>query len=88
MTDAGADEKGIQRMFLCSVIVGEYQLGKMNQIVPDERIAESHIMYDSTANKPPGTLLPNERARNPPAEEPYTFVTYHDSQVRTILSTP
>ena len=39
---------GVQHMFLCRVVVGEYCLGKRDALTPDVR--QGHQLYDSTVN--------------------------------------
>lgn len=57
--------QGIQHMFLCRVVVGEYTQGKQDALVPDARPGGGHLLYDSTVND-----------KKPPS----IFVTYHDAQ--------
>eukprot|EP00912_Choanoflagellata_sp_UC4_P001709 UC4_evm1s1092 len=64
---AKPDEKGIQRMFMCRILVGHFCMGVNGQRVPDVRIEESHTLYDSTTDN-----------MNP--ERRQMFVTYHDAQ--------
>ena len=61
------DSIGVQRMFLCRVVVGEYCQGKNNMLTPDVR--EGHQLFDSTVD-----TLTNARYG------PSIFVTYHDAQ--------
>ena len=61
------DANGVQRMFLCRVVVGEYCQGKNNMLTPDVR--EGHQLYDSTVD-----TVTNA------AYGPSIFVTYHDAQ--------
>jgi len=42
------NDKGIQHIFLCRVVVGEYCLGKNNALTPDVRTG--HQLYDTTVN--------------------------------------
>ena len=53
-------------MFICSVLVGEFCLGRNKQLVPDERDAATHLLYDSTTDKMDDTRD--------------MFVVYHDAQ--------
>jgi len=62
-----SDSKGIKRMFLCRVAVGEYHKGRDGQIAPDERIPNKHILYDSTTDNM------SDAARD-------MFVVFHDAQ--------
>merc|ERR1712070_564383 len=39
---------GVQHMFLCRVVVGEYCLGKRDALTPDVR--KDHLLYDTTVN--------------------------------------
>ena len=40
---------GVQHMFLCRVVVGEFCLGKRDALTPDVRQGH-HELYDSTVN--------------------------------------
>jgi len=42
------DGKGVQRMFLCRVVVGEYCRGVKDGIAPDVR--SGHVLYDTTVD--------------------------------------
>ena len=64
---ARPDSKGIKRMFLCRVAVGEYCLGKNELLVPYTRDASRNILYDSTTD----SMSDKERDM---------FVVYHDAQ--------
>ena len=48
---------GIQHMFLCRVVIGEYCLGKRDALVPDTR--KGNQLYDTTVNdmKNPGIFV-------------------------------
>ncbi len=59
------DENGIQHMFMCRVVVGEYCLGERNALTPSVRDVASNQLYDSTVDQ---------------LSHPSIFVTYHDSQ--------
>jgi len=39
---------GVQHMFLCRVVVGEYCMGKKDALTPDVRVG--HQLYDCTVN--------------------------------------
>jgi len=47
--------QNIQHMFLCRVVVGEYCLGKHDQLTPDVR--QGHQLYDSTVNNMADPIL-------------------------------
>ena len=64
---AAADSKGIKRMFLCRVAVGEFCLGHNGQLTPDVRDAKRNLLYDATTDNM------NEARRD-------MFVVYHDAQ--------
>jgi hypothetical protein len=59
------DANGVQHMFACRVIVGEYCKGKKDALVPDVRDPATNDLYDSTVDN---------------VNNPSIFVTYHDSQ--------
>ena len=63
---------GVQHLFLCRVIVGEYCLGHEGCVAPDERDSSNHLRFDSTVDR---MVNPNGAACLPGI-----FVTYHDSQ--------
>jgi poly [ADP-ribose] polymerase 10/14/15 len=63
---AAPDAAGIQRMFLCRVVVGEYCQGVKDALAPSLRDAEKHLLYDTTVDN---------------MRDPSIFVTYHDAQV-------
>jgi len=44
------DTKGVKRMFLCRVAVGEFCLGTDGMTAPNERNAKTHILFDSTTD--------------------------------------
>ena len=59
---------GVQHIFLCRVVVGEYCVGREGGVAPDERrffLQSEHLRYDSTVDR---------------LDHPGIFVTYHDSQ--------
>ena len=62
------DSDGIQRFFVARVLVGEWQPGAKDQLVPEIRVAATHQLFDSTA----GPLMDDD--------EPMIYVTYHDAQ--------
>merc|ERR1712100_291224 len=51
------NSRGIQHMFLCRVVIGEYCQGKRDALVPDVR--EGNKLFDSTVNdmKNPGIFV-------------------------------
>jgi hypothetical protein len=59
------DSKGIQRMFLCRVVVGDWCRGTNGQLTPDPKPHSQLELFDSTV----------DNVRNPSI-----FVVYHDSQ--------
>jgi poly [ADP-ribose] polymerase 10/14/15 len=74
-------ETGLCYMFLCRAVVGEYHVGRKDQVTPDVRDAEKHLLYDSTV-----ALFP-ERWGDAPyltkgddLSNPSVYVTYHDAQ--------
>lgn len=42
------NDQGVQHMFLVRVVVGQYCLGKRDQLTPDSR--KGHLLYDTTVN--------------------------------------
>ena len=42
------DDAGVQRMFACHVLVGEFHRGRVDQRVPDVRVMATNTLYDST----------------------------------------
>ena len=70
---AHVDSKGVQRMFLCRVAVGEFCLGHNGQLAPDVRDNKRNLLYDSTTDNM------DEKKRD-------MFVTYHDAQVNKNLT--
>lgn len=52
---AAPDPHGVQRMFMCRVLTGEYCVGTNQQIVPDVRKGE--MLYDSTVNSLENPIL-------------------------------
>jgi poly [ADP-ribose] polymerase 10/14/15 len=60
------DNKGIQRMFLCRVAVGDWCKGKEGQLTPDPKPHSNQLeLFDSTVD--------NDK-------NPSIFVVYHDAQ--------
>ena len=59
------DANGVQHMFACRVVIGEFCKGKTNALTPDVRNPATNELYDSTVDDVSG---------------PKIFVTYHDSQ--------
>ena len=59
------DARGVQRIFLCRVLVGKYCRGVKDALTPDIRDAANHLMYDSTVDN---------------VKNPSIFVTYNDAQ--------
>lgn len=59
------DTGGVQRMFLCRVLVGDYCQGKNNQLTPDSKPGGINELFDSTVDD---------------ITDPEIFVVYHDSQ--------
>jgi len=73
-TYSAPDSKGIQRMFLCRVVVGEFAQGVKDAAAPPAKRASTvgstdtpnaHRLYDSTVDN---------------MKSPSIFVTYHDGQ--------
>ena len=56
---------GVQHLFLCRVVIGEYCTGYEGCVAPDERQSCDHLRYDSTVDR---------------LDAPGIYVTYHDSQ--------
>ena len=69
------DDAGVQRMFACHVLVGEFHLGRLDQRVPDVRVMATNTLYDSTYG-----IDTFNRDCVQSAEDPAIFVTYHDAQ--------
>ena len=69
------DDAGVQRMFACHVLVGEFHLGRVDQRVPDVRVMATNTLYDSTYG-----IDTFNRDCVQSAEDPAIFVTYHDAQ--------
>ena len=44
------DRKGVQRMFLCRVAVGDWCHGTNGQLVPDSKTNDGLNLYDTTVN--------------------------------------
>ena len=59
------DHKGIQRMFLCRVAVGDWCKGTDGQITPDPKTHNKFELFDSTVDN---------------VQNPKVFVVYHDAQ--------
>ena len=59
------DSKGIQRMFLCRVVVGDWCRGTNGQLTPDPKPHSQLELFDSTVDN---------------VHNPSIFVVYHDSQ--------
>ena len=59
------DDAGIRRMFQCRVIVGDWCLGRNNQLTPDVKPHNQLDLYDSTVDD---------------LSNPSRFVIYNDSQ--------
>jgi len=64
--------QGIQFMFLCRVIVGDYCKGVQDAITPAVRTGD--ILYDSTVDEM------HDWKPNDPRSGPGIYVTYHDAQ--------
>lgn len=62
---AKPDASGIQCMFLCRVVVGEYCQGAKDALAPSVRDAGKHLLYDTTVDN---------------TRDPGIYVTYHDAQ--------
>lgn len=62
---AKPDPSGVQYMFLCRVVVGEYCQGKKDALTPDVRDVNKHLLYDTTVDN---------------MKDPSIYVTYHDAQ--------
>lgn len=65
-TYARPNAAGVQVMFLCRVLVGEYCRGKKDVKAPDVLDAATNRLYDTTVDN---------------MSSPGIFVTYHDAQV-------
>jgi len=59
------DGRGLQSIFLCRCVVGQYCRGTKDALTPDVRDDSLNLLYDSTVND----------VRNPEI-----YVTYHDAQ--------
>ena len=64
-TYAVPNSAGLQFIFLCRVVVGEYCRGKKDALVPDVRDVATDRLYDSTVDN---------------MTNPSLYVTYHDAQ--------
>jgi len=62
---AAPDESGIQRMFLCRVVVGKCCVGVKDALAPGMQDAGKHLLYDTTVDN---------------VRDPSIYVTYHDAQ--------
>jgi len=63
---AAPDKYGNRRMFLCRVAVGDWCVGKKDQLTPDSKPGKTTELFDSTVND---------------IANPSIFVVYHDTQV-------
>merc|ERR1719460_2252634 len=59
------DSRGVQRMFMVRVTVGEFCRGNSGQIAPDVLDPSTNTLYDTTVDN---------------LHDPSIFVTYHDAQ--------
>jgi poly [ADP-ribose] polymerase 10/14/15 len=59
------DEHGIQHMLVCQVVVGDWDKGENEQLVPDSKPGNPFELYDTTVDN---------------VTNPSIFVVYHDSQ--------
>ena len=59
------DKHGVQSIFLCRVVVGQYCQGVRDGLTPDVRDHARNLLFDSTVND---------------VANPEIFVTYHDAQ--------
>ena len=59
------DSRGIQRMFLCRVVVGDWCRGKDGQLTPDAKPGNELELFDSTVDN---------------VNNPSLWVVYHDAQ--------
>ena len=74
---AQTSSNGTKTQFLCRVMVGEYCMGRSGQPVPDERIQQNHVLYDSTTDN----MGPLRDLAIPGDDDPrQMFVIYHDAQ--------
>jgi hypothetical protein len=64
-TYSAPDSKGIQRMFLCRAIVGDWCRGVEGQLTPDAKPHNTLELFDSTVDN---------------VSKPSIFVIYHDAQ--------
>ena len=62
---ASLDARGVQRMFVCRVLVGACALGAKDIPAPPDRADRQHQRFDSTVDD---------------MRQPKIYVTYHDSQ--------
>jgi len=59
------DKNGIQRMFLCRVVVGDWCKGRNGQLIPDAKRHNPFELFDTTVDY---------------VSNPSVFVVYHDAQ--------
>eukprot|EP00339_Tiarina_fusa_P025891 CAMPEP_0117013264 /NCGR_PEP_ID=MMETSP0472-20121206/10982_1 /TAXON_ID=693140 ORGANISM="Tiarina fusus, Strain LIS" /NCGR_SAMPLE_ID=MMETSP0472 /ASSEMBLY_ACC=CAM_ASM_000603 /LENGTH=1244 /DNA_ID=CAMNT_0004716535 /DNA_START=123 /DNA_END=3857 /DNA_ORIENTATION=+ len=59
------DEKGVQHMFMCRVLIGDWSKGSHDQITPEAKPYNAFELFDSTVDN---------------VSNPSIFVVYHDSQ--------
>ncbi|KAH8044683.1 platelet-activating factor acetyltransferase [Aureococcus anophagefferens] len=59
------DDNGVQSIFLCRVVIGQYCQGRKDALTPDIRDDSRNLLFDSTVNH---------------VANPEIFVTYHDAQ--------
>jgi poly [ADP-ribose] polymerase 10/14/15 len=59
------DDNGVQSIFLCRVVIGQYCQGRKDALTPDIRDDSRNLLFDSTVNH---------------VVNPEIFVTYHDAQ--------
>ena len=62
---AEPDKYGIRRMFLCRVAVGDWCMGKRDQLTPDSKPGKTNELFDSTVDD---------------IVNPSIFAVYHDTQ--------
>lgn len=59
------DDENVQRIFVVDVLVGEYCVGKVDAVQPDERPDKENELFDSTVDN---------------LDDPSLFVTFNDAQ--------
>jgi len=59
------NDAGVQFVFACRVLVGEFSKGHRDALTPDLRDRDTHQLYDSSVDV---------------TDDPSIFVTYHDAQ--------